>query len=69
MSGRVRGVVERWMGDDRPVDPSVVELLGELEVAVSRQEQLVRDAVADLTDRIAALELRIGALEQRSQDG
>lgn len=65
MSSRVRGVVERWKAGDRPVDPAVVELLGELEAAVARQEQLVRDAVSDLTDRLASLEHRIAALEQR----
>lgn len=65
MSNRVRGAVERWTGGGRATDPAVVELLAELEAAVSRQEQLVRDAVGDLTDRIAALEQRITALEER----
>lgn len=67
MSSRVRGVVERWTGS-RPTDPAVVDLLAELEAAVSRQEQLVRDAVGDLTDRLAALERRIAALETGAED-
>lgn len=65
VSSRVRGVVERWTGGDRPTDPVVVELLADLEASVTRQEQLVRDAVGDLTDRLASLEQRIAALEQR----
>lgn len=68
MSNRVRGVVERWVGGDRRADPAVVELLTELDAAVSRQEQLVRDAVSDLTDRLAALEQRIAALEAAAED-
>jgi hypothetical protein len=65
VTGRIRAVVQRLTGrGDESTSPAAA-LVAELEASSRRQERLVRDAVGDLTDRIAALEERIAALEDR----
>ena len=67
MSNGSGGIVKRWVGG-RLTGAGTAERLAELDAVVARQEALIRDAVGDLTDRLAALERRITALEGGVED-
>lgn len=70
---RLRNRLARALGADG--DPAEVEQLtrrldessGRTSAELDRQEALIRELAADLTERVAAIERRLGALESRDQ--
>ena len=68
MSG-VRNRLARAIDGDSATTDELIQRLAALESAVradlDRQEELVRTVTVDLTERLAALERRLAALEAR----
>lgn len=70
---RLRNRLARALGAGG--DPAEVEQLtrrldessGRTHAELDRQEALIRELAADLTERVAAIERRLGALESRDQ--